>query len=125
MQPCEAGRVVCGVCGVCVWCGVCVCACVRACMRVCAYVCIYREHSKLVELQTAAKASSKGKWQTADEGSKPVRDVTWNVDNLQQFVDKNHGKEIEGEPTLTVLVAVGSCNLSIVSHPGSRGGTHT
>ena len=89
------------VCGVCV----CVCVCVRVCMYV--HVCMYREHSKLVELQTAAKASSKGKWQTGDEGPKPVRDVTWNVDNLQQFVDKNHGKEIEGEPALPVLVAVG------------------
>ena len=27
---------------------------------------------------------------------KAVRNIIWNVDNLRNFVDKNHGKELDG-----------------------------
>ena len=87
--------------------------CVCACVCVCVCVCVCREHSKLLELQAAAKANNKGKWQTVGEGSKPIRDITWNVENLQQFVDKSHGKEFDGEAASPVLV-VWSCHLSLV-----------
>lgn len=28
---------------------------------------------------------------------KAVRNITWNTENLRNFVDKNHGKEFDGE----------------------------
>jgi len=28
---------------------------------------------------------------------KAVRNITWSVENLRNFVDKNHGKEFDGE----------------------------
>lgn len=39
---------------------------------------------------------------------KAVRNITWNVENLRNFVDKNQGKEFDGE-WYEVVSYHGSC----------------
>jgi staphylococcal nuclease domain-containing protein 1 len=52
-----------------------------------------REYTKLQELETAAKTSGAGKW-CDNPPEDAVRSITWTVENLQHFVEKNHGQEI-------------------------------
>ena len=54
-----------------------------------------REYTKLQELETAAKTSGAGKW-CDNPPEDAVRSITWTVENLQHFVEKNHGQEING-----------------------------
>lgn len=50
--------------------------------------------SRLIQLENDAKAQNKGKWsKTAPQNA--VRKVTWNIENLRQFVEKNHGKQLD------------------------------
>jgi len=35
-----------------------------------------------------------------------VRNIIWNVDNLRNFVDKNHGKEFDGRLCLLAIYGV-------------------
>ena len=35
-----------------------------------------------------------------------VRNITWSIENLRQFVDKNNGKQLEGMCVLCVCVCV-------------------
>ncbi len=47
----------------------------------------------LKEAQEAAKSASKGLW--ADDASSKVRNVTWEVENPRQLVDKFAGKPVK------------------------------
>ncbi|XP_062586352.1 staphylococcal nuclease domain-containing protein 1-like [Saccostrea cucullata] len=49
---------------------------------------------QLIQLEDAAKAAGKGKWNTA-EAAKHVRNVKWNVENPRNFVDSHHNKPID------------------------------
>jgi len=52
------------------------------------------ELARLAELESAAKAASKGKW--ASSGlQEHVRDIKWTVENPRQLVDKFKGKPIQ------------------------------
>ncbi|PSN44950.1 Nuclease domain-containing protein 1 [Blattella germanica] len=52
------------------------------------------EHTRLIELEDAAKAAGKGKW--SPTGSQEhIRDIKWTIDNPRQFVDKCGGKPIK------------------------------
>jgi len=49
---------------------------------------------RLIQLEDAAKAASKGKW-NAEEALKHVRDIVWNLENPRHFVDSFHNKPVE------------------------------
>nr|QBI71281.1 ebna2 binding protein P100 [Thermobia domestica] len=52
------------------------------------------EHTRLIELEDAAKAAGKGKW--ASTGSQEhVREIKWNIENPRNFVDKFEGKPVK------------------------------
>jgi len=71
--------------------------------------------TRLSELESQAKTAGKGKWNKEKNPNvsftilyvlichrvclscKAVRNITWSVENLRNFVDKNHGKEFDGE----------------------------
>ena len=53
---------------------------------------------KLVALEEAAKAASKGKWAPDEEASSHVRDVKWNVEQPRHLLDSLKGKANEGNP---------------------------
>ena len=50
--------------------------------------------TRLIQLEADAKSQGKGKW-SKEPSVNAVRNVTWNVENLRQFVDKNVGKELK------------------------------
>lgn len=51
------------------------------------------EHTRLVELEEAAKAEQKGKW--APDAKDKVRSITWNIENSRNFVDQKKGKPMD------------------------------
>lgn len=51
---------------------------------------------QLIQLEDAAKAAGKGKWNTA-EAAKHIRNVKWTVENARNFVDSHHNKPIDGK----------------------------
>ena len=77
----------------------------------------FREMTRLSEIESQAKTAGKGKWNKEKNPNvcystscvltclyvcvcilfKAVRNITWNVENLRNFVDKNQGKEFDGE----------------------------
>jgi staphylococcal nuclease domain-containing protein 1 len=52
------------------------------------------ELTKLVQLENDAKVQGKGKWRKGSSNNS-VRSITWTVQNLRQFVDKHHKKQID------------------------------
>ena len=57
---------------------------------------------KLIQLEEAAKAAGKGKWnpEVQTNTAKFIREVKWTVDNPRQFVDSFHQKPLEGNNSL-------------------------
>ncbi|KFB45039.1 AGAP005672-PA-like protein [Anopheles sinensis] len=53
------------------------------------------EHTRLIELEDAARKARKGLWSDAPE-SEHVRNITWNIENPKQFVDQHAGQLIKG-----------------------------
>ena len=74
---------------------------------------LFSEMARLSELESQAKTAGKGKWNKEKNPNvcivscmlmchvfvllQAVRNITWSVENLRNFVDKNHGKEFDGE----------------------------
>lgn len=56
---------------------------------------LFSEQTKLNELEDAAKAGGKGKWEEST-GADHVRNIVWNLENPRHFVDSHHGKPVEG-----------------------------
>ncbi|XP_065911934.1 staphylococcal nuclease domain-containing protein 1-like [Dysidea avara] len=52
------------------------------------------EMTRLSEFESQAKTAGRGKW-NKEKNPNAVRNIIWNVDNLRNFVDKNHGKELD------------------------------
>uniref|UniRef100_A0A1X7UNN1 Staphylococcal nuclease domain-containing protein 1 n=2 Tax=Amphimedon queenslandica TaxID=400682 RepID=A0A1X7UNN1_AMPQE len=52
------------------------------------------ELTKLIQLESDAKVNGKGKW-TKAHSNDAVRKVNWSVDNVRQYADKYHGKQLE------------------------------
>lgn len=65
------------------------------------------EMTRLSEIESQAKTAGKGKW-NKEKNPNAVRNITWNVENLRNFVDKNQGKEFDGE-WYEVVSYHGSC----------------
>lgn len=57
---------------------------------------------QLIQLEDAAKAAGKGKWNTA-EAAKHIRNVKWTVENARNFVDSHHNKPIDGKNSFLYL----------------------
>lgn len=51
------------------------------------------ENTRLFELEDAAKAAKKGKWDSSSESH--VRDIKWSMENMRTFSDKQAGKPIK------------------------------
>lgn len=51
------------------------------------------EQNKLNDLLEAAKSAGKGKW--AEDAKDRVRDITWNIENVRNFVDTKKGKPVD------------------------------
>lgn len=49
---------------------------------------------RLIQLEDAAKAANKGKWNQED-CAKHVRDIVWNLENPRHFVDSFHNKPVD------------------------------
>ena len=55
-------------------------------------------HTRLMQLEDAAKAAGKGKWGPQDELAAHVRDIKWTIEGKpQHFVETQKGKEIDGK----------------------------
>eukprot|EP00118_Oscarella_pearsei_P025078 m.307457 g.307457 ORF g.307457 m.307457 type:complete len:902 (+) comp42308_c0_seq1:69-2774(+) len=54
-----------------------------------------KPNEDLCRLEDLAKAAGKGKW-NEDSTEKHVREVKWSLENVSQFVDRHHGKEMDG-----------------------------
>lgn len=56
------------------------------------------ELRRVTQLEVAAKAAGKGKWNKEPDQKPVVRDVSWNLSNeeLRQFVERQQGKELDG-----------------------------
>jgi len=53
-----------------------------------------KDNTRLLELEEAARASQRGKWGTENE--KHIRDVTWQVENVRNLLDKLARKPVDG-----------------------------
>ena len=53
----------------------------------------------LIQLEDAAKAAGKGKWEVGTE-SEHVRNVVWSLENPRHFVDSHHRKPVKGETVI-------------------------
>ncbi|XP_076820174.1 staphylococcal nuclease domain-containing protein 1-like isoform X2 [Clavelina lepadiformis] len=62
------------------------------------------EHAKLITLEDQAKVAGKGKW-VEPRPDHAIRDVSWTIDNVRNFVDSFHGQPV---PAVIEFVRDGS-----------------
>lgn len=53
------------------------------------------ELQRLIELEQAAKAAGKGKWNQSSSPQDHVRNIKWTQDDPRSFVDQSNGKPIK------------------------------